>query len=262
MVHKLIGFYGDRLEYTPNRTDQLAIDAIELYQIDQSNADWSDILFEVKQNSKILGPTYSDCFVYFNFEEALILPMSEMSASASADYLSLIYGTDERADTKFDRINSTLPTVTIYRIKKSLTELLDRNFLIFKIQHTYTNILNDVLNRDSIPAIFLKMIVYQKHMIIVLVKDNQLQLIQTYRFLHSDDILYFAISITNQTGVSPLETELELSGLVDLQNSLLDQLKKSFGIVNFDVVNHNGINQASPSNYSPYFLTPFYKLLA
>jgi hypothetical protein len=281
MVHKLIGFYGDRLEYTPNRTDQLAIeigshqiacmvknsitgeiDAIELYQIDQSNTDWSDILFEVKQNSKILGPTYSDCFVFFNFEEALVLPMSEMSASASADYLSLVYGTDERADTKFDRINSVLPTVIIYRIKKSLTELLDRNFLIFKIQHIYTNILNDVLNRASIPSIFLKLIVYQKHIIIVLLKDNQLQLIQTYHFLHPDDILYFAISVTNQTGISPLETELELSGLVDLQNNLLDQLKKSFGIVNFDVVNHTGINQTSPSNYSPYFLTPFYKLLA
>jgi hypothetical protein len=277
MVHKLIGFYGDRLEFTPKRTDQLAIeigshqiacmvknsstgeiDAIELFQVEQSNADWSDLLFEVKQNSKILGPTYSDCFVFFNFEDALVLPLSEMSASASADFLSLVYGVDERADTKFDRINSTLPTVTIYRIKKSLTELLDRNFLIFKTQHSYTNILNDVLNREAIPSIFIKLIVYHKHIIIVLLKDQKLQLIQTYSFLHSDDILYFAISVANQTGVSPLETHLELSGMVDSQANLLDQLKKSFGIVNFDFFP----NQSGPSNYSPYFLTPFYKLLA
>jgi hypothetical protein len=276
MVHKLIGFYVDGLEYIPKRTNQLAIeigshqiacmvknsstgeiDAIELYQIDQSNIDWSDILFEVKQNSKILGPTYSVCSVFYNFEEALVLPMSEMSASASADFLSLVYGADERADTKFDRINSTLPTVTIYRIKKSLTELLDRNFLIFKIQHSYTNILNDVLNRDTIPTVFLKLIVFQKHFILVLIKNNQLQLIQSYTFLHSDDILYFALNVANQSGVSPLQTQLELSGMVDLHTNLLEQLKKSFGIVSFDLV----ANQTSPSNYSPYFLTPFYKLM-
>ncbi len=276
MVHKLIGFYGDRLDFTPKRTDQMAIeidshqitcmvknsstgeiDAIELFQVEQASTDWSDILFEVKQNSKILGPTYADCFIYFNFEEALILPMSEMSASASSDYLSLVYGLDEKADTKFDRINSSLPTVTIYRIKKSLSELLDRNFLIFKTQHSYTNILNDVLNREGIPSIFLKLIVYHKHFVLVLMKDSQLQLIQSYTFLNSDDILYFAISVANQSGASPLQTHLELSGMIDLHPNLLDQLKKSFGIVSYDFMP----NQLSPSNYSPYFLTPFYKLL-
>jgi hypothetical protein len=91
-----------------------------------------------------------------------------------------------------------------------------------------------------------------------LLKDQKLQLIQTYSFLHSDDILYYAISVANQTGASPLETHLELSGMVDSQANLLDQLKKSFGIVNFDFFP----NQSGPSNYSPYFLTPFYKLLA
>ncbi len=277
MVHKLIGFYGDLHEYTPQRTDQLAIeigshqivcmvknsstgeiDAIELYQIDQSNTDWSDILFEVKQNSKILGPTYSDCFVFFNIEEALVLPMTEMSATASADFLSLVYGTDDRADTKFDRINSTLPTVTIYRIKKSLSELLDRNIVIFKIQHTYTNILNDVLNREELPPVFLKLIVYQNHFILVLLKNNQLQLIQSYTFHHADDILYFAISVANQSGASPLQTHLELSGMIDPLTNLLDQLKKTFGIVSLDII----ANQSKPSNYSRCTLTPFYKLLA
>ncbi len=277
MVHKLIGFYGDLHEYTPQRNDQLAIeigshqivcmvknsstgeiDAIELYQIDQSNTDWSDILFEVKQNSKILGPTYSDCFVFFNIEEALVLPMTEMSATASADFLSLVYGTDDRADTKFDRINSTLPTVTIYRIKKSLSELLDRNIVIFKIQHTYTNILNDVLNREELPPVFLKLIVYQNHFILVLLKNNQLQLIQSYTFHHADDILYFAISVANQSGASPLQTHLELSGMIDPLTNLLDQLKKTFGIVSLDII----ANQSKPSNYSRCTLTPFYKLLA
>lgn len=280
MVHKLIGFYGDRPEYTPKATDQLAIeisshqfvcmvknsstseiDAIELFQIDQSKVDWSDILFEIKQNSKIIGPSFADTSVFYNFEEALVLPLAKMSATAAEDYLSLIFGADERTDTKFDSINTALPTVTIYRIKKSLTELLNRNFLLFKTQHTYTNILNDLLNRDHLPAVFLKLIVYQNHFIVVLIKDNELQLIQSYSFINSDDILYYIISIANQTGISPLQIQLELSGLVDLHKGFLEQLKKSFGIVSFDLVSNQEAIMARPSNYSPYFLTPFYKLM-
>jgi hypothetical protein len=280
MVHKLIGFYGDRPEYTPKATDQLAleigsdqivcmvkntatseIDAIELFQIDQTKVDWSDIFFEIKQNSKILGPSYADCSVFYNFEEAIVLPLSKMSATAAEDYLSLIYGEDERTNTKFDSINTSLPTVTIYRVKKSLTELLNRNFLLFKTQHSYTHILNDLLNRDHLPAVFLKLIVYQSHFVVVLLKDADLQLIQAYRFTSSDDILYFTISIANQSGVSPLQAQLELSGLVDFHTDLLEQLKKSFGIVSFDLVANQEAIIARPSNYSPYFLTPFYKLM-
>ena len=280
MVHKLIGFYGDRPEYTPKTTDLLAIEigshqfvcmvknastgeieAIEFFQIDQSKVDWSDILFEIKQNSKIIGPTYSDTSIFYNFEEALVLPLAKMSATAAEDYLSLIFGEDERTDTKFDSINTTLPTVTIYRIKKSLTELLNRNFLLFKTQHTYTSILNDLLNRDNLPAVFLKLIVYQNHFIVVLIKDNELQLIQTYSYTNSDDILYYTISVANQTGLSPLQAQLELSGLVELHKDLLEQLKKSFGIVSFDLVSNPEAIMTKPSNYSPYFLTPFYKLM-
>lgn len=280
MVHKLIGFYGDRPEYTPKATDQLAleigshqivcmvknsstseIDAIELFQIDQSKLDWSDILFEIKQNSKIIGHSFADTSIFYNFEEALVLPLAKMSATAAEDYLSLIFGEDERTETKFDSINTALPTVTIYRIKKSLTELLNRNFLLFKTQHTYTNILNDVLNRDHLPSVFLKLIVYHNHFIVVLLKDNELQLIQSYSFSNSDDILYFIISIANQTGLSPLQAQLELSGLVDLQKDLLEQLKKSFGIVSFDLVSNQEAIMARPSNFAPYFLTPFYKLM-
>jgi hypothetical protein len=280
MVHKLIGFYGDRPEYTPKATDQLAIEigshqfvcmvknsstseieAIEFFQIDQSKVDWSDILFEIKQNSKIIGPSYADTSIFYNFEEALVLPLAKMSATAAEDYLSLVFGEDERTETKFDSINTALPTVTIYRIKKSLTELLNRNFLLFKTQHTYTNILNDLLNRDKLPEVFLKLIVYQNHFIVVLIKDNELQLIQTYSYTNSDDILYYTISVANQTGLSPLQAQLELSGLVELHKDLLEQLKKSFGILSFDLVSNPDAIMTKSSNYSPYFLTPFYKLM-
>ncbi len=280
MVHKLIGFYGDRPEYIPKATDQLAIeigshqmvcmvqntanseiDAIEIFQLEQNNADWSDIFFEIKQNSRLIGPSYSNVVVFHNSEEALILPLEKMSATAAENYLSLIYGSDERSDTKFDSIQTSLPTVTIYRIRKSLTEILNRNFLLYKTQHSYTRILNDLLNRDIDSHVFLKLIVYHKHFIIALVVEGKLQLIQSYPFNVPDDILYYAISITQQSGAPSLQAHIEISGMIDFHQGLLEQLKKSFGIISFDILPDEDNIHAKPSNYASYFFTPFYKLM-
>lgn len=280
MVHKLIGFYGDRPEYTPKTTDQLAIeigsnhvvcmvqctasseiDAIEVFQLEENNADWSDIFFEIKQNSRLIGHNYSNVLVFHNFEEVLILPLAKMSATAAENYLSLVYGSDERSDTKFDSIQTGLPTVTIYRIKKSLTELLNRNFLLYKSQHSYTRILNDLLNRDIEARIFLKLIVYHKHFIVALLIDNKLQLIKSYHFNLPDDILYYCISVAQQSGMPSIQAHIEVSGMIDFQQGLLEQLKKSFGIISFDILMDEEMIHARPSNYSSYFFTPFYKLL-
>lgn len=281
MVHKLTGYYGNRPDYTPKKTDQLAIeissfqvvclvkntltaemDALELFQMDKTHSDWSDIFFEIKQQSNILGQTYASTNIYYNFEEALILPLSKMSVSSAEDYLSLVYGEDQRTDTKFDKIDLTQPTVTIYRIKKSLSELLNRNFLLFTSQHSYTNILNDVFSREGLPPVFVKLIVYSKHIVIVLLKDGELQLIQSYQFQSPDDILYYCVSAVEQSGSTPVQAHLEISGLIDLQEGLLNQLKKSFGIISFDTIPDGAFANSGPADYSTYFLTPFYKLMA
>jgi len=92
-------------------------------------------------------------------------------------------------------------------------------------------------------------------------KDQELQLIQSYEIQNADDILYYVLAVANQSGLSALQTQLELSGLVDLHPELMEQLKKSFGILSFDLVNNQDAILTKPSNFSPYFLTPFYKLM-
>jgi hypothetical protein len=280
MVHKLIGFYGDRPAYTPNTTDQLAleighhqlvllvknpmnaqIEAIELFQLEKTKADWTDIFFEVKQQSHILGFNFASTNIHYNFDESLMLPVEKLSATASEEYLSLVYGIDDRSVIKYDLFKNTVPFVTVYRIKQAVMELLNRNFLLFTAEHVYTSILNDVMDRPSLPAVFLKLIVYSQHIVVVLVKDKQLQLIQSFQFQTSDDILYYTLNIVQQSGLSALQTHVEISGLIDRLPSLVEQIRHSFGIVEFDHVPLDGIHQSSAAHYSSYYFTPFYKLM-
>ncbi len=280
MVHKLIGFYGDRPAYTPNTTDQLAleighyqlvllvknpmnaqIEAIELFQLEQNKTDWTDLFFEVKQQSHLLGFNFASTNIFYNFSEALMLPVEKLSATASEEYLSLIYGVDDRSAIKYDLFHAHVPYVTVYRIKQSVMELLNRNFLLFTAQHIYTNILNDIMKRTNLPSIFMKIIVYSAHIIVVLVKDKQLQLIQSVSFQSPDDILYYTLNIIQQSGLSALQTNVELSGLVDRQTGMIEQLNQSFGNISYDQVPLDGIHESSAAHYANYYFTPFYKLL-
>ena len=281
MVTKWIGLYGNKPNYTNKSTNHLFVEisssqvvylvkntvnaqmeAIEIFQFNMNHGDWSDIFFEIKEQSALIGLSFSNTSIYFNINEALLLPLNNLSASSADDFLSLVYGPEENTTTKHDKIEYSLPFVTIYRIKNSLIEILNRNFILFNIQHTYSPILRDVFERDNLAPIFLKLVVYHQHIIVVYIKDNQLQLTQTYSFKNSDDILYYLLGIIQQDGYTAIQTQIEISGLIDQHIGLYEQLKQSFGIVSYDEINLEDTIKIGLEKYPAYTFTPFYKLMA
>jgi hypothetical protein len=281
MVTKWIGLYGNKPNYTNKSTNHLFVEispsqvvylvkntvnaqmeAIEIFLFNMNHGDWSDIFFEIKEQSALIGLSFSNTSIYFNINEALLLPLNNLSASSADDFLSLVYGPEENTTTKHDKIEYSLPFVTIYRIKNSLIEILNRNFILFNIQHTYSPILRDVFERDNLAPIFLKLVVYHQHIIVVYIKDNQLQLTQTYSFKNSDDILYYLLGIIQQDGYTAIQTQIEISGLIDQHIGLYEQLKQSFGIVSYDEINLEDTIKIGLEKYPAYTFTPFYKLMA
>ena len=281
MVTKWIGLYGNKPNYTNKSTNHIFVEisssqvvylvkntvnaqmeAIEIFQFNMNHGDWSDIFFEIKEQSALIGLSFSNTSIYFNINEALLLPLNNLSASSADDFLSLVYGPEENTTTKHDKIEYSLPFVTIYRIKNSLIEILNRNFILFNIQHTYSPILRDVFERDNLAPIFLKLVVYHQHIIVVYIKDNQLQLTQTYSFKNSDDILYYILGIIQQDGFTAIQTQIEISGLIDQHIGLYEQLKQSFGIVSYDEINLEDTIKIGLEKYPAYTFTPFYKLMA
>ncbi len=280
MVHKLTGLYGDKQVYAPKNTDQLGleigkdqlvllvkdtisnrIEAIEIFELEKNKLDWTDIFFEIKQQSQLLGFNFSSTNVFYNFEEALMMPLGKLSATASEEYLNLVFGNADKLIIKYDLFQSNVPFVTVYRIKQAILDLLNRNFLLFNAQHLYTSILNDVMSRHNLPSVFMKLIIHCHHAIFIFVKDGQLQLIQNFQYQSQDDILYYILNVVQQSGLSALQTQLEISGLIDLLPSLETQLKLSFGIITYDQVPLDSIPSQGVSDFQAHHFTPFYKLM-
>jgi len=230
-----------------------------LFVLEKGAHDWSDTFYEVMSASKILGRTYRDVHCYYNFEEAIIIPEEKFSATAAEDYLALVYGESNRHDIKYDTLLSP-GHINAYRIRKSIHEIVGRHFILYKPHHSYSPILDDILTRDRLEVHFIKIQFYSNHIILAFVKEQQLQLIQSFRYQTTDDVLYYLLRITQQFGIKNDSSSLEISGMFDTGSALYPQLSKLFGQISFDNIREDTLFQSALANHPAHYFTPFYKL--
>jgi hypothetical protein len=278
MVRKIIGYYSDQ-EQAVTDADQLVveisrnevvclvkssstqeIEGFEVFRFDQEGSDWNDVFYAMRTASQLLGKSYRNAHCYYNFEEAVIIPGKRFTAIAAEDYLNLMFGESTRHDIKYDPINADTHMVNAYRVRKSIHELMGRHFLLYKPHHSYSGILHDVLTRTELADHFVKVIFYNKHIIVAVVKEKQLQLIQSFSFETKEDILYHLSNLKEQFALDAAHSNLEISGMFDNGSQLHKQLQSRFGLITFDTMNMDGVFK-SATNQPLHYFTPFYKLV-
>ncbi len=278
MARKKLGFYID--DFTVNSDHQLIVEfgndelvciaksatsgeilAFELFSLDKGvNDDWNDIFYEIKAISQVFNFSYKKVTCFFNNEEALLIPEKLLTATSAEDYLSLVYGESTRYDVKYEKLLATKVFINAYRVRKAITELLSRHFIIYQVSHTYSTILNDVMRRPIIDPAFIKIQFYTNHFIVAVWKEERFQMIQSYRYQASEDVLYYLMRITQQYGFELSEVSLEVSGFIDKELSLFTQLSSLFKNITTDSMQSVGVFQKVESEYPSHYFTPFYKL--
>lgn len=278
MARKKIGFYID--DFSNNSDHQLILEfgndelvciaksaisdeivVFELFSLDKGvNDDWNDIFYEIKAISKVFNFSYKKVTCFFNSEEALLIPEKLLTATSAEDYLSLVYGESTRHDVKYEKLLATKVFINAYRVRKAITELLSRHFIIYQTAHTYSTILNDVMRRPIIDPAFIKIQFYTNHFIIAVWKDERFQMIQSYRYQSAEDVMYYLMRITQQFSFELSEVSLEVSGFIDRELTLFTQLSNLFNNITTDNMQPVGVFQKVDGEYPTHYFTPFYKL--
>lgn len=282
MVHKRISIYGELGVQSPFNNDQLLLEvsnthmallvklagknhavALEIFDFDSSVNSWYDIFYHVRLDSKVLDRSYNDTRVYFNLDEALIIPLDKFSANASDAYLTTIYGDNINHVVKYDNINAEPELINLFRIKKDLNDMVNSNLMMVTPRHLYSKLLEDVFSNPAKIAKgnFLKIQFYYHQMLIVLMKDGQLQLIQSYSFQTADDVLYYLLNITQQFGLSPQEIQVEISGLIDIKSQKFEYIQKVFSKISFDTISNENFFRNYIGEYPLHYFSPFLNLI-
>ena len=277
MARKIIGYYTEKETAANTEADQLIveignnemavlvkgadskeIDGFELFQLDKGNADWNDILFEVKQTSRLLSKSYKETVCHYNFEEALIIPEQKFTATAADDYLSLLYGESNRYDLKYDVLKTGM--VNAFRIRKSIHEQMNRYFVLYKPKHIYSTVIEDIYSRTNLDAQFIKIVFYSTHFIAAVFIDQQLQFIQSFKFETSEDSCYHLLNLSKQFQLDNKISHAEISGMFEVGSVLHQQLQSIFGLLTFETFEPDGACKLI-TDFPAHYFTPFYKLV-
>lgn len=281
MVVKRISIYGELEVQSPFSNNQLVfevsnsyivlmvkragkpqVDAFELFEFDKSKSDWYDVFYQVRALSKILEKSYSDTRVYYNLCEALIMPANKFSSDAADVYLEAVHGNNLNAVIKYDNVNVKASLITVYRIQKPLFDMINSNLMMVNARHTYSKLLEEVFSKDSIPeGEFLDLRFYPGFFIASVLKSGKLQLIHSYDFQTADDILYYLLSITKQFQLSTAETQVKVSGIIDVKSPEMDYISKVFSKITINTEMPGLDFKRNISSYPLHYFTPFLNLI-
>ncbi len=279
MALKNIGYYNEAAQANPSDADKLyleigrdelaclvkggvstEIEAFELFRLQHTVSQWEDVFYEVKKESHLLNRHYKEVHCYFRTEESVIIPSGSYSISAAEDYLNLLYGESTRHDHKHDTLNTNPGMVNAYRITKIWNDLMGSNFILYKPHHTYSALLNNILAEKDQADHFIKLQVYQSQLIIAVIKNRQLQLVQSYTHIAPEDILYHLVHISQTMELDVAHSHLEISGLFEPGSVLHQQLQPLFGLISFDGIEPDGVF-TSAGEFPLHYFTPYYKLV-
>lgn len=278
MARKKAGFYNDdpisgsafqliieldeqEMRCMSKSLDSGSIVAFEYFSLDKDQTeDWNDIFYEIKTISKLFNKNYKLVTCFFCTPESILVPEKFLTATSAEDYLNLIYGESSRMEVKYEKLIATRSFINTYRIKKSLAELLTRQFIIFQTSHVYTSLLNDVMVRRKNEEELVKLQFYNGHFIMAIFKDSKIQMIQTFPYKIAEDAMYYIIRSVQQFSINTEFAIVELSGMIDLNTDLYIQLKKVYDNIEINTQEATGIMFEVNKQYPAHFFAPFFKL--
>ncbi|MEN9684360.1 MAG: hypothetical protein RLZZ28_146 [Bacteroidota bacterium] len=276
MARKIFGYYEDETSISIGDSDSRIlqigsnelvcliknastgkITAFESYDWEKKTGNISVEFNEIKQLSGIFSGYCKTTICYFNCEQTTLIPQINYSTAAAADYLDLLYGESPESIVKVHFANNL---AIAFRLEQNLHRALNELFPLYQPLPVYASLLKDpahIVEKNS-ETITLQLYGYQ--FILMAMKGTALQMIQTFAYAHSEDIVYHLLNTVKQLDFSQDATSLTVSGRIDKDSPLHLQLKGLFNQVLMDELPADTILNQAPDHPAHYF-TPYNKLL-
>jgi len=280
MVRQIIDIQSDVAVHTPFNTDQLIVeisesslalivkignttkvDALEIYDFDPLIDDWFDVFYFARSESSILSRGFNSTKVMFNLPEAVLVPNALFDINHINDYVESIHGSTGTNITKSEKAGTSPDINVVYRIGKSLFDMIHSNFMMVDTEHVYSKFIKRAIESPHSAGTFLKVQFYYHHIVVALVQYGKLQIVQSFRFTASDDVVYHLLNIAEQFGISISQTDMEVSGILDVKTSPYTHLTKLFANVFFEKTDEINNFTKSYEEYPEYYFLPYLKLV-
>jgi len=217
-----------------------------------------ETLNDINQLSSLIKKNYSETRVFYNLEEAVMVPVGLFNSSVAAEFVDLAFGNKADARVNVENIDITPGIVNVYRSNEHWQEIINRHFRVVTKKHLYSKLVEDVVAGNE----SLRIIIYQNTFTIVAVKNKQLKIVRSFSFSSDADVLYHILNVCKQVDIDVASAPMHVSGFVDKDSSLLQLLKKYIGSVKLYNAAYNDMPSVEKDQYPHHYFTSFINLLS
>jgi hypothetical protein len=209
------------------------------------------------QNSAINSSAFVDVVLVHNSHELALVPAAIHQSAINSTILETIHGDIQDWEVMEDDVHQW-ELFNIYGWQQELLHTVADRFPQVRHVQFITAALRSLFKSLSVEKEeLIKLYFYQKEMIVVVLKDSQLQLAQSFHFDNPQDVVYHLLNIVERLKLDLASVVLEVSGLIDVDSETWKELNKFFIEVQLDEYANLPIALDSENPMPAHYYTPF-----
>jgi hypothetical protein len=212
-------------------TDKQGTDLYSLAYYTAGEID-NNSLSEIFSGHAELNKSFSDVLVSYDYTKSVLVPTEYYDTDDAKTVLNTMYGVNGQSSSFNSEAVNKWQLYNVYAVPKDVHDSIIRKFPNAKYSHYYT------LESKVMPAGFADCLLIDIHMdefSVIAIKENKLLIAQMYSYSTPADVLYYLLKICEQFSLSQERVQLAISGLIEKESQLFNELYQYFLLVEFRV---------------------------
>jgi hypothetical protein len=222
----------------------------------------SDAIRDIIDGQEVLHHEFRQAVVVYNFPEGTLVPDSVYHHEVNRDVIDLLFG-NFRKGLVLSEKNPQPDVHTLYRVPAAVHSLMQQKFAAGKYWHIYTLWLSSLQSSTETEGQQMYLVFAADKVLVAVYRDKQLLLLQSFAYTTPEDVVYHLLHCCEKLSLSQEECVLHISGFIDEDSALFNEIKKYFLKPEFDSVSANIEQPESstlPADYPSHYFSYLQKL--
>jgi hypothetical protein len=217
-----------------------------------------EALSEVLSGDEHLQHHFAEAYLVYHYTDSNLLPEKYFTIDLNKPITEIVYGNARKGLLLNDKVEGW-GLYNIYRIPREVHSLLQQKFSAGKYWH-YNTLLLSGIDRESIEGDLIKVVIAADKFAVVVFKDRQLQLAQSYQYQTPEDVSFQLLALALQFGIDQEAASLQVSGLMDEQSILYQELLKYFNQLEWERLPLETSTEEGFADFPAHYFSPLLKM--
>lgn len=214
-------------------------------------------LISLFEHDQIGKSSFVDVVLVHNCHEMVLVPAAVHQPEINSTIIQTIHGDLNDWQVMEDDVHQW-ELFNVYGWRPELLHVVAERFPQVRHIQFMTAALRALFKSLSIEKEqLIKLYFYQKEMIVVVMKDSQLQLAQSFHFETPQDVIYHLLNLVDRLKLDLATVILEVSGLIDIHSETWKELNKFFVEVQLDELSSVTAGASAEESMPVHYYTPF-----